>query len=133
MNNISSNILNFLAKSNYGYDYDSGGGFFTFFFWFLAIIGLYVYVSIVLMKIAKKTNTPHAWMAWIPILKNYLLCKIAGKSIIWFILLFIPFISIVAAVVLLRCRGRYAAVLRGEFGQSRWRQCPSSDTCAAHL
>ncbi|KPJ54570.1 hypothetical protein AMJ47_04135 [Parcubacteria bacterium DG_72] len=101
MNNISSNISNFLAKSNYSYDYDAGGGgFLAFFFWFLIIIGLYVYTSLVLMKIAKKTNTSNSWMAWIPILKHYLLCKISGKSIIWFIMFFFPFINLVAMVVL---------------------------------
>lgn len=34
-----------------------------------AVIGIafYVYFAICLMKIAKKTNTENAWMAWIPI------------------------------------------------------------------
>ncbi len=102
MSNISSNISNFLAKSSYGYNYSSGAGgaFLAFLFWFLMAIGFYVYGSIVLMKIAKKTNTPNSWMAWVPVLNLYLLCQIAGKSIIWFVMFFLPFINIVAMVVL---------------------------------
>lgn len=103
MNDISSNILNFLAKSkyNYGYDYSVGvgGAFLAFFFWFLMTLFFYVYGSIVVMLIAKKTNTSNAWMAWIPILNLYLLCRAAGKSIIWFIMFFFPFINIVAMVI----------------------------------
>ena len=88
------------AKYNYSYDYDAGGGFLAFFFWFSFLIAIYVYSSLTLMFIAKKTNTSHAWMAWVPILNLYLLCKISGKSFLWFILLFLPFINIVATVIL---------------------------------
>ena len=96
---------NFLAKAkyNYGYNYDSDGffgGFLAFLFWLFFMASLYVYSALTLMLIAKKTNTSNAWMAWIPILNLYLAIKIAGKSIIWLLLFLLPFVNIVAAVVI---------------------------------
>jgi|SRR3989344_7893219 len=69
------------------------GGFFAFLFGlliFFAILMLivYVYTSLVLMTIAKKTNTEGAWMAWVPILNFYLMTKI-GSVPWWTILIFI--------------------------------------------
>ena len=34
------------------------------FFW----LGLYIVMAVALMTIAKKTNTPNEWWAWVPIL-----------------------------------------------------------------
>ncbi len=42
-------------------------------------IFLYVLTAIAFMKIAKKTNTEPAWLAWIPIANIYLLSKIARE------------------------------------------------------
>lgn len=37
---------------------------------------VYIFQAIALMTIAKKTNTPNAWMAWIPIANIYLMTQI---------------------------------------------------------
>jgi len=96
-------VQNFLAKTKYGYNYGSGAGvgmgFLAFFFWFLMSAGFYVYSALTLMLIAKKTNTANAWMGWVPIANLYLAVKVAGKSLIWFIMFFLPFLNIVATVV----------------------------------
>ncbi len=67
------------------------------------IIGLaiYVYFALALMTIAKKTNTPNGWLAWIPIANLYLMTQI-GKVPWWTILViflgFIPFLGAVAVL-----------------------------------
>jgi len=43
------------------------------------LLGIYVYSSLALMKIAKRTNTPNTWLAWIPYANFYLISKIAKK------------------------------------------------------
>ena len=53
-----------------------------------------------LQTIAKKTNTPNNWYAWIPILNIYLMCVIANKPIYWILLLLIPLVNIIIAVLL---------------------------------
>lgn len=61
------------------------------------IIGFYVYTSLVLMTIAKKTRTKDPWMAWIPILNLYLMAKIAKAPwwtlIVMIISVFVPVIG----------------------------------------
>ena len=95
-------VQNFLAKAKYSYDYDAGAGigFLAFFFWFFLMAGIYLYGALTLMLIAKKTNTSNSWMAWVPFLNLYLAVKIAGKSLIWFIMFFLPFLNVVASVVI---------------------------------
>lgn len=61
---------------------------------------IYVYMAISLMKIAKKTNTPNGWFAWIPFLNMWLLVQIAQKEWWWFLLMLIPLVNIVVAVIL---------------------------------
>ena len=39
-------------------------------------------------------------MAWLPILNLYLMCKVAGKSGVWILLLLLPVINIIAIVIL---------------------------------
>jgi hypothetical protein len=67
---------------------------------FLAMIGLYVYTSLALMRIAKKTKTEPAWLAWIPIGNSVLLSRIAAMHW-WPVLLYIPaFVSLIIAALL---------------------------------
>ena len=67
--------------------------------YFIFVIILYVYFAFALMTIAKKTNTPNAWLAWIPIANHYLMTQIAGLSgwhTVFFLLMFIPVIGAIA-------------------------------------
>ena len=61
---------------------------------------LYVYFAAMLMIIARKTNTPNAGLAWIPIVNLYLMCQIARKPGWWMLLLFIPLLNIIFFVLL---------------------------------
>lgn len=73
-------------------------GFIAAFLVFIIIIAIaaYIYGALALMAIAKRTNTPNAWLAWIPIANVYLMTQI-GKTPWWtifgLILVFIPFIG----------------------------------------
>lgn len=69
----------------------------TTFFLFIGVI--YVYTALALMTIATKTNTPNAWLAWIPIANIFLMFNIAGKPAWWFILILIPLVNIVIAII----------------------------------
>ena len=62
-------------------------------------IGIYVFTSFCLHTIARKTNTEHAWLAWIPIANLYLVCRIAGRPWWWLLLFFIPIVNIVVGVI----------------------------------
>ena len=69
-------------------------------FVFLIIFGVfYVYFSLALQTIAKKTNTENPWMAWIPIINIILMLNIAKKPLWWIILCLIPVVSIVIMIL----------------------------------
>ena len=70
-------------------------------FLFMAVIGIafYVYFALALQTIAKKTNTPNDWWAWIPIISAILMLNIARKPLWWIILFFIPFVNIVIIII----------------------------------
>ncbi len=61
---------------------------------------LYIYFCFMLMKIANRTQTPDGWMAWIPILNFVLMCRIAGRPSWWVILMLIPFVNLIAFIVI---------------------------------
>jgi hypothetical protein len=64
----------------------------------LIVIALYIYMSLALMKVAKRTKTEPAWLAWVPIGNIYLMSKIARMPW-WPMLLFIiPLVNIVAVI-----------------------------------
>lgn len=67
-------------------------------FWFIWVL-TYVYLGLTVYLIANKTGTSDAWMAWVPVLNVYLMCKIAGKPGWWVVLFFIPFVNIVMTVL----------------------------------
>lgn len=68
---------------------------------FAVVIGLavYVYYSLALQTIAKKTNTENAWLAWIPIVNIILMLNIAQKPLWWIILCLIPLVNIVIMII----------------------------------
>ncbi|MEY3305616.1 MAG: hypothetical protein RLZZ139_3989 [Cyanobacteriota bacterium] len=70
---------------------------------FASIFGLVVYVftSFCLMKIADKLSIPNSWLAWIPLAQAWVIVRAAGKPGWWLILLFIPFVNIVIALIIL--------------------------------
>ena len=82
-------------------------------FFFVILVVFYVYMSVCLMKMAKKTGTPNAWMAWIPIINCILMLQIAKKPIWWIILFFIPLVNIVIAILV------WMAIAR-ELGKPEW-------------
>jgi uncharacterized membrane protein YhaH (DUF805 family) len=63
------------------------------FFIFLMVLAVlaYFYVAFALMSISKRTNTPHGWLAFIPILNLYLISRIA-KMHWWPMLLIVAYI-----------------------------------------
>lgn len=93
---------NLLAKT-YSYSkssYGGGLGVGAWLVWSFFYIASYAYLAICLMFVAKKTATSGGWMAWVPLLNLYLMCKVAGKSGLWIILLLLPFVNIVAIILL---------------------------------
>ena len=67
------------------------------------IVGLYFYFSLCLFLIAKKLNVPAAWTAWVPILQIWAFFGSAGKSLLWFLLFFIPLVNAIVGVYLWMC------------------------------
>ncbi|MFC1954871.1 DUF5684 domain-containing protein [Chloroflexota bacterium] len=63
-------------------------------------LAVYFWLALCLHMIANKTKTQNAWLAWIPIVNIYLMCKIAGRSGWWTILFFIPLLNVVILVVI---------------------------------
>ncbi len=61
---------------------------------------LYVFLAVCLQTIADELAVGKWWYAWVPFLNVYLACKIAGKSILWTVLLFVPVVNIVMYVLL---------------------------------
>jgi uncharacterized membrane protein YhaH (DUF805 family) len=53
------------------------------------------------MKIADKLSIPNSWLAWIPLAQAWVIVRAAGKPGWWLILLFIPFVNIVIALIIL--------------------------------
>ena len=66
--------------------------------WFSGII-VYLWLAFCLQTIARKTDIPDDWLAWIPIANLYLLCKIAGRSGWWTLAFFVPLLNIVIAII----------------------------------
>lgn len=69
-----------------------------------AIVVLLIYLAVIVVVIAgawkmfEKAGQP-GWGAIIPIYNAYLMCKIVGRPGWWLILMFIPFVSLIVAIV----------------------------------
>ena len=70
-------------------------------FFLILFLALYLYVSFAIMAMAKKTNTPNGWMAFMPIANVILLLQIAKLPwwyVFGFLLGFIPFLGILILI-----------------------------------
>lgn len=74
----------------------------------LILLAIYAFTSLCLQKIAQKTNTESAWVAWIPVVNLFLMLKVADKPLWWFILLVIPVVNLIVFIVVFVgiCRAR---------------------------
>ena len=63
--------------------------------WIVVFIILYIYISLALMSMAKKTGTPNAWFAWVPILNLILMANIAQMSAWLLFLLLVPIANLI--------------------------------------
>ncbi len=64
-------------------------------------LALYLFYAYCLVVIAKKTGfEAQSWWGWIPIFNVFLMIKIAGKPMWWFILLLIPLVNLIIAIIL---------------------------------
>lgn len=66
----------------------------------MAIFALlvYIYASLCLQLIAKKTNQGPVWLAWVPVGNLFLMCKIASLDYKWllgYLLTFIPLVGVI--------------------------------------
>src|SRR5215470_7902667 len=68
---------------------------------FCIILGmaLYSYLALSVQIIARRTETPNDYFAWIPIANLFLLLAIAKKPLWWFFLLLIPFVNVVVGII----------------------------------
>lgn len=58
-------------------------------------LALYGWAALCLYIIARRTYTPDAWLAWIPVFNLYLMCKVARRPGWWFLLFVVPLLGIV--------------------------------------
>lgn len=81
-------------------------GFWAIFAAYMAVvvvlgIVLYVYMALVLMKIAQRTNTPNGWLAWIPIANLYLMTQIAKVPWWSMLVILLAWIPVVGSLAML--------------------------------
>ncbi len=79
-----------------------GLGFLLGFIWIVLLVGLafYVYFALVLTSLAKKTNTPKGWLAWVPIANIYLVTQVAGISGLWTLAIFLAIVPFVGGIAI---------------------------------
>jgi len=57
---------------------------------------IYLYLAYSLQVIADRSGTPGAWMAWLPGFQVFLLIRVAGRSLVWLLLLLVPGLNLLA-------------------------------------
>ena len=80
------------------------------------LIGLLIIIG--MWKVFAKAGQP-GWASIIPIYNAYIMCKIAGKPGWWVILLFVPFVNLIIAILIM-------VALAQSFGKAlvlRWGCC----------
>ncbi len=63
-------------------------------------IAIYIYFAVALLTIAKKTNTPNAWLAFIPIANVYLMTQVAKLPAWWTLAVLLPLFPFIGAIAM---------------------------------
>ena len=66
----------------------------------VALLALYIYKSLALMKIAKKLKHKNSWLAWIPIADIAMMLQLGGFHWAWIFLILIPIFGWIVLYVL---------------------------------
>lgn len=66
----------------------------------ILMLAVYVYSSLALMTIAKKTKTKNPWLAWIPVGNVYLTTQIAKISGFWTFAILLGFVPFIGTLIL---------------------------------
>lgn len=66
----------------------------SFVFFLFVLFFFYIFFAVTLMVIAKRTRTPGAGMAWIPIANLFLMCRIARRPGWWALMCFVPILNL---------------------------------------
>ncbi len=66
----------------------------------VALLTLYIYKSVALMKIAKKLRYKNAWLAWIPVADVAMILQLGEFHWVWIFLILIPIFGWIALYVL---------------------------------
>lgn len=69
----------------------------TIFMAFVYLIG-YIYGALCIYKYGKKTQSPHAWWGWVPILQIFEFVRATGQSYWWILALFVPLVNLVVGI-----------------------------------
>lgn len=92
-------VTNLLTLAQYGNNGGNGGGI-------AGLVFIVIYLAIIVLVIAgmwkmfAKAGQP-GWLSIIPIVNMYFILKIVGRPWWWLILMFIPFISIIFAIIVM--------------------------------
>ena len=60
----------------------------------------FCFFALCINRIADELSVEKWWYAWVPFLDVYLACKIAGRRVLWTVLLFIPIVNIVFYILI---------------------------------
>lgn len=88
-------------------------------FFVVAVIS-YVYFALALMTIAKKTNTPNAWLAWIPIANVYLMTQVAELPAWWTLAILLALIPVVGPAVVVVISAYWWWKISERLGKPGW-------------
>ena len=76
-------------------------------FYSVAALVIYLFSAYCLREMARKQAFSRPWFAWVPVLDVYLLCRVAGRGIVWTILVMLPFIDFIfLAIIFMRLSRR---------------------------
>lgn len=98
-------VVTVLAQTRTRSSSDIDTGAFLAFMGVFLVVSLifYVFYSFCLMKVFEKAESAGVprWMAWVPYVNYYGLWKLTGREIVWFILLLVPYVNIVAIIIVM--------------------------------
>ncbi|MBW3015850.1 hypothetical protein KY330_05500 [Candidatus Woesearchaeota archaeon] len=83
-------------------------------------LAIYLYFAFALMYIAKKTKTPNAWLAFIPIANVYLMTQMAGLPALWTLIVLGVFIPWIGSFVLLGGITYFFWLIAEKIGKPGW-------------